>query len=95
MDIEDNDNIRVPFSSGYSAPSHKEYMKQMQTDLHKHFKKYKKTYGGKMKFNQFAPKFIKEYAEGFIVSVTAFLVASLPPIPNNPDLIPAIPPPRS
>ena len=61
---EDNDNIRVPFSSGYSAPSHKEYMKQMQTDLHKHFKKYKKTYGGKMKFNQFAPKFIKEYAEG-------------------------------
>tara|TARA_A100001515_G_scaffold28757_1_gene22266 strand:- start:2616 stop:4052 length:1437 start_codon:yes stop_codon:yes gene_type:complete len=61
---EDNDNIRVPFSSGYSAPSHKEYMKQMQTDLHKHFKRYKKDYGGKMKFNQFAPKFIKEYAEG-------------------------------
>ena len=61
---EDNDNIRVPFAGGYNVPSHQDYLKQMQTDLHKHFKKYKKTYGGKMKFNQFAPKFIKEYAEG-------------------------------
>ena len=61
---EDNDNIRVPFAGGYNVPSHKDYLKQMETDLHKHFKRYKKIYGGKMKFNQFRPKFIKEYAEG-------------------------------
>ena len=61
---EDNDNIRVPFAGGYNVPSHKDYLKQMETDLHKHFKRYKKIYGGKMKFNQFAPKFIREYAEG-------------------------------
>ena len=61
---EDNDNIRVPFAGGYNVPSHQDYLKQMETDLHKHFKRYKKIYGGKMKFNQFRPKFIKEYAEG-------------------------------
>ena len=61
---EDNDNIRVPFAGGYNVPSHKDYLKQMETVLHKHFKRYKKIYGGKMKFNEFATKFIREDAEG-------------------------------
>ena len=61
---EDNDNIRVPFANGYGVKDHQAYLKQMDADLLKHFKRYKKIYGGKMNMKQFAPKFIKEYAEG-------------------------------
>jgi len=61
---EDNDNIRVPFANGYGVKDHQAYIKQMDADLLKHFKRYKKIYGGKMNMKQFAPKFIKEYAEG-------------------------------
>jgi hypothetical protein len=61
---EDNDNIRVPFGNGYGVKDHQAYLKQMDADLLKHFKRYKKIYGGKMNMKQFAPKFIKEYAEG-------------------------------
>ena len=61
---EDNDNIRVPFANGYGVKDHQAYIRQMDADLLKHFKRYKKIYGGKMNMKQFAPKFIKEYAEG-------------------------------
>jgi hypothetical protein len=61
---EDNDNIRVPFAGGYGVKDHQAYIKQIESELHAHFKKYKKM-GGTMKFNQYAPKFRKEnYAEG-------------------------------
>jgi hypothetical protein len=61
---EDNDNLRVPFAGGYGVKDHQAYIKQIESELHAHFKKYKKM-GGTMKFNQYAPKFRKEnYAEG-------------------------------
>jgi hypothetical protein len=61
---EDNDNIRVPFANGYGVKDHQAYIRQMDADLLKHFKRYKKIYGGKMNMKQFAPKFIENYAEG-------------------------------
>ena len=73
---------RAGFSSGtggYDKPSHRQYLKQMETDLHKHFKRYKRIYGGKMKFNQFAPKFIKEYADGGIASLSGGDKSGPPP----------------
>ena len=61
---EDNDNIRVPFAGGYGVKDHQAYIKQIESELHAHFKKYKRM-GGTMKFNQYAPKFRKEnYADG-------------------------------
>jgi len=73
---------RAGFSSGtggYDKPSHRQYLKQMETDLHKHFKRYKRIYGGKMKFNQFAPKFIKEYADGGIAGLSGGDKSGPPP----------------
>ena len=61
---DDNDNMRIPFGNGYGVKDHQAYVKEVESELHAHFKKYKKM-GGKMKFNQYAPKFRKEnYAEG-------------------------------
>ena len=68
---EDNDNIRVPFGNGYGVKDHQAYVKEVESELHAHFKKYKKM-GGKMKFNQYAPKFRKEnYAEGGRIGFSA------------------------
>ena len=54
---------RAGFASGtggYDKPSHRQYLKDIESDLHRSFKRYKRIYGGKMKFNQYAPKFLKE-----------------------------------
>ena len=62
---EDNDNIRIPFAdAGDVYKRYQDYVMEMDADLLKHFKRYKKIYGGKMNMKQFAPKFIENYAEG-------------------------------
>ena len=61
---EDNDNIRVPFAdAGDVYKRYQDYVINMDKDLLKHFKYYK-SLGGKMNMKQYAPRFIKEYADG-------------------------------
>ena len=87
---------RAGFSSGtggYDKPSHRQYLKQMDADLLKHFKRYKKIYGGKMNMKQFAPKFIKEYADGGIAGLSGGKKSGPPPIsgptPHGDEGLPA------
>ena len=65
---------RAGFASGtggYDKPSHRQYLKDIESDLHRSFKRYKRIYGGKMKFNQYAPKFLKEnLADGGIAGLS-------------------------
>ena len=73
---------RAGFASGtggYDKPSHRQYLQQMDADLLKHFKRYKKIYGGKMKMKQFAPKFIKEYADCGIAGLSGGDKSGPPP----------------
>jgi hypothetical protein len=74
---------RAGFASGtggYDKPSHRQYLKDIESDLHRSFKRYKRIYGGKMKFNQYAPKFLKEnLAEGGIAGLSGGVKSGPPP----------------
>ena len=74
---------RIGFMSGtggYDKKSHRQYLKEIESDLHRSFKRYKRIYGGKMKFNQYAPRFLKEnLADGGIAGLSGGVKSGPPP----------------
>jgi len=74
---------RIGFMSGtggYDKKSHRQYLKEIESDLHRSFKRYKRIYGGKMKFNQYAPLFLKEnLADGGIAGLSGGDKSGPPP----------------